>query len=142
MCHATSQNPPESLESETVNLFSLPGRAEGFAMQPKERRGTGEQDLFRSRLDQTIDLQHELVRLAPAIDWPFREEKFGAVYTDKPVCPMRLVVAVIASCVRRHPIRRRRLSIPQASAQTGNAGTVRREADPQDGWAAIRRRCR
>jgi hypothetical protein len=27
-------------------------------MQPKERRETGEQDLFRSRLDQIIDLQH------------------------------------------------------------------------------------
>ena len=37
-------------------------------MQPKERRETGEQDLFRSRLDQIIDLQHALVRLARAID--------------------------------------------------------------------------
>jgi len=27
-------------------------------MQPKERQETGEQDLFRSRLDQIIDLQH------------------------------------------------------------------------------------
>src|SRR5664279_546015 len=63
------------------------GRAEGFAMQPKERRETGEQDLFRSRLDQIIDLQHALVRLARAIDWLFLEEKFGAVYTDKPGHP-------------------------------------------------------
>jgi transposase, IS5 family len=54
-------------------------------MQPKRRRETGEQDLFRSRLDQIIDLQHALVRLARAIDWRFLEEKFGAVYTDKPV---------------------------------------------------------
>ena len=38
-------------------------------MQPKERRETGEQDLFRSRLDQIIDLQHALVRLARTIDW-------------------------------------------------------------------------
>ena len=59
----------------------------GFAMQPKERRETGEQDLFRSRLDQIIDLQHALVRLARAIDWHFLEEKFGAVYTDKPGYP-------------------------------------------------------
>src|SRR3974390_1564101 len=56
-------------------------------MQPKERRETGEQDLFRSRLDQIIDLQHALVRLARAIDWRFLEEKFGAVYTDKPGHP-------------------------------------------------------
>jgi IS5 family transposase len=53
-------------------------------MQPKERRETGEQDLFRFRLDQIIDLQHALVRLARTIDWRFLEEKFGAVYTDKP----------------------------------------------------------
>jgi transposase, IS5 family len=56
-------------------------------MQPKEQRETGEQDLFRSRLDQIIDLQHALVRLARAIDWRFLEEKFGAVYTDKPGHP-------------------------------------------------------
>src|SRR5579872_6773348 len=56
-------------------------------MQPKERRETGEQDLFRSRLDQIIDLQHALVRLARAIDWRFLEEKLGAVYTDKPGHP-------------------------------------------------------
>ena len=56
-------------------------------MQPKERRETGEQDLFRSRLDQIIDLQHALVRLARAIHWRFLEEKFGAVYTDKPGHP-------------------------------------------------------
>jgi transposase, IS5 family len=56
-------------------------------MQPKERRETGEQDLFRSRLDQIIDLQHALVRLARSIDWRFLEEKFGAAYTDKPDHP-------------------------------------------------------
>ncbi|SDO51292.1 hypothetical protein SAMN05444050_4321 [Afipia sp. GAS231] len=27
-------------------------------MQPRERRETGEQDLFRSRLDQIIDMKH------------------------------------------------------------------------------------
>ena len=32
-------------------------------MQPKERRETGEHDLFRSRLDEVVDLQHALVRL-------------------------------------------------------------------------------
>lgn len=40
-------------------------------MRPKERREAGEQDLFRARLDQIIDLDHALVRLARAIDWRF-----------------------------------------------------------------------
>ncbi len=56
-------------------------------MRPKERRESGEQDLFRSRLDQIIDLEHALVKLAKAIDWRFLEEKLGAVYSDKPGHP-------------------------------------------------------
>src|SRR6266540_3891687 len=56
-------------------------------MRPRERRESGKQDLFRSRLDQIIDLEHALVKLARAIDWRFLEEKFGAVYTDKPGHP-------------------------------------------------------
>jgi IS5 family transposase len=56
-------------------------------MRPKERRETGAQDLFRARLDQIIDVDHALVRLARAIDWRFLEEKLGAVYTDEPGRP-------------------------------------------------------
>jgi transposase, IS5 family len=56
-------------------------------MRPRERRETSEQDLFRSRLDQIIDMNHALVKLARTIDWRFLEAKFGAVYTDKPGQP-------------------------------------------------------
>jgi autotransporter-associated beta strand protein len=49
-------------------------------MRPRERRETGEQDLFRSRLDQIIDLTHALVKLSRAIDWRFLEVRFGLVY--------------------------------------------------------------
>jgi hypothetical protein len=56
-------------------------------MRPKERRETGEQDLFRSRLDQIINREHALVKLAAAIDWRFLEEKFGAAYSDRPGHP-------------------------------------------------------
>jgi hypothetical protein len=56
-------------------------------MRPRERRETGEHDLFRSRLDQIIDLNHALVKLARAIDWRFLEERFGSVYTDGPGSP-------------------------------------------------------
>src|SRR5262245_14054500 len=37
-------------------------------MRPRERRETSEQDPFRSRLDQIIDMTHALVKLARAID--------------------------------------------------------------------------
>src|SRR6266516_915477 len=56
-------------------------------MRPRERRETGEQDLFRSRLDQIIDLKHPMVTLARTVDWGFLEGRFGEVYTDDPGHP-------------------------------------------------------
>lgn len=56
-------------------------------MRPKERRNTGQGDLLRSRLDAIIDLDHPLVKLAGTIDWPFLEQRFGAVYDDTPGLP-------------------------------------------------------
>jgi IS5 family transposase len=43
--------------------------------------------LFRSRLDQIINMGHELVKLAKTISWRFIEEKCGAVYSDSPGMP-------------------------------------------------------
>jgi IS5 family transposase len=66
-------------------------------MRPRERRETGEQDLFRSRLDQIIDMNHPLVRLARTVDWPFLEARFGEVYTDaagQPPLPTRLMAGL------------------------------------------------
>jgi IS5 family transposase len=56
-------------------------------MRPKERRETGQTDLLRSRLDAIIDMGHALVKLSRTIDWSFLEERFGAVYEDKPGRP-------------------------------------------------------
>jgi len=56
-------------------------------MRPRERRETGELDLFRARLDQIIDLDHALVKLAKTIDWRFLEDKLGVVYSDGPGNP-------------------------------------------------------
>jgi transposase, IS5 family len=56
-------------------------------MRPKERRDSGQSDFFKARLDQIVDMSHPLARLAAMIDWRFLEERFGAVYTDKPGQP-------------------------------------------------------
>ena len=56
-------------------------------MRPQERRDTGQTDLLRSRLDAIIDMGHALVKLARTIDWSFLEQRFGAVYEDKPGRP-------------------------------------------------------
>jgi transposase, IS5 family len=66
-------------------------------MRPRERRESGEQDMFRSRLDQVINMDHPLVKLARAIDWRFLEEKCGAVYKDgagQPPLPTRLMAGL------------------------------------------------
>ena len=56
-------------------------------MRPKERRDSGQNDLFKARLDQIVDLGHPLAKLALTIDWRFLEDRLGAVYTDKPGHP-------------------------------------------------------
>jgi transposase, IS5 family len=66
-------------------------------MRPRERRESGEQDLFRLRLDQVINMDHVLAKLARTIDWGFLEEKFGAVYADgsgRPPLPTRLMAGL------------------------------------------------
>ena len=66
-------------------------------MRPRERQESGEQDLFRSRLDQVINMDHALVKLARTIDWRFLEGKFAAVYKDgpgQPPLPTRLMAGL------------------------------------------------
>ena len=66
-------------------------------MRPRERRESGKQDLFPSRLDQVINMDHALAKLARTIDWGFLEEKFGAVYADgsgRPPLPTRLMAGL------------------------------------------------
>ena len=66
-------------------------------MRPRERRDSGQNDLFRARLDQIIDLDHPLAKLGRAIDWRFLEGRFGAVYSDKaghPPLPTRLMAGL------------------------------------------------
>src|SRR5580700_3157081 len=66
-------------------------------MRPRERRDSGQSDLFRARLDQIVDLDHPLAKLGRAIDRRFLEGRFGAVYSDKvghPPLPTRLMAGL------------------------------------------------
>jgi transposase, IS5 family len=66
-------------------------------MLPKERRASGQSDLFRSRLDQIIDMKHPLAKLAGYVDWAFLEKTFGAAYEDgpgQPPLPTRLMAGL------------------------------------------------
>ena len=63
-------------------------------MRPKPilTPSAGETDMFRNRLDNMIDMRHELVRLAGLIDWKRFDEAFGGLYAEKKARP----------CVRRY----------------------------------------
>jgi len=63
--------------------------------KPTARFESGEQDLFRSRFDQIIDLRHELMKLSHEIDWQFLESRFDEVYCDGP-CMVPLPTRLMA----------------------------------------------
>jgi IS5 family transposase len=70
---------------------------EGDSMRPRERRDSGQNDLFKARLDQIVDLNHPLAKLARTVDWRFLEERFGAAYSDssgQPPLPTRLMAGL------------------------------------------------
>src|SRR5260370_7783636 len=86
-------------------------------MRPRERRETSEQDLFRARLDQIIDIKHALVKLARTIDWRFLEQTFGAVYTDKPGQPPLPTRLMAGLAILKHPSHLSPAALPHPSAQ-------------------------
>lgn len=51
-------------------------------MKPLETRESGDQDLFRSRLDQIIVMQHQLVKLAARVNWSRLEAVCGEANRD------------------------------------------------------------
>jgi hypothetical protein len=102
---------------------------------PKERRDSGQNDLFRARLDQIVDMGHALAKLGQVIDWRFIEERFGAVYTDRaghPPLPTRLMAGLVIlkhrtisrarSCARGGS----RIRITSCSAARSSSSTSRR----------------
>jgi hypothetical protein len=52
------------------------------AMRPKKHETTGSGDLFRARLDQIINMRHELVQLAGKIDWEFIDGEIAPLYSE------------------------------------------------------------
>ena len=66
-------------------------------MRPKKHEATGEGDLFRARLDQIINLRHELVRLGGKIDWAWLDDEIAPLYSDKgrPGIESRFVIGLL-----------------------------------------------
>ena len=68
-------------------------------MRPKEKQKTHEQALFgANRLDLMLKMEHELVRLADAIEWASLVEAFGSLYSEKtgrPGIPIRTMAGLV-----------------------------------------------
>src|SRR5205823_151100 len=66
------------------------------AMRPKKHETTGSADLFRARLDQIINMRHELVQLAGKIDWEFIDGEIAPLYSDsgRPGIATRFVIGL------------------------------------------------
>jgi IS5 family transposase len=52
-------------------------------MRPKKHETSGSADLFRARLEQIINMKHELVQLAGKIDWEWIDGEIAPLYSDK-----------------------------------------------------------
>lgn len=66
-------------------------------MRPKKPGTTGEGDLFRARLEQIINLKHDLVQLAARIDWDWIDREIAPLYSDKgrPGIETRFVIGLL-----------------------------------------------
>jgi IS5 family transposase len=66
-------------------------------MRPKKHETTGSNDLFRARLDQIINMKHELAQLAGKIDWNWLDSEIAPLYSDKgrPGIETRFVVGLL-----------------------------------------------
>jgi len=65
-------------------------------MRPKKQHKARHDDLFRSRLDQIINLKHELVVLGDKIDWDWLDDELADCFSDegRPAEPVRFMVGM------------------------------------------------
>jgi transposase, IS5 family len=66
-------------------------------MRPKRHETTGSGDLFRARLDQIINMKHELVQLAGKIDWAWIDREIAPLYSEngRPGIETRFVIGLL-----------------------------------------------
>jgi IS5 family transposase len=65
-------------------------------MRPKQQQPSRHGDLFRARLDQIINMKHELVVLADKIDWTWLDAELAECFSDKgrPAEPVRFMLGM------------------------------------------------
>jgi hypothetical protein len=66
-------------------------------MRPKKPKATGSVDLFRARLDQIINMKHELVQLAGKVDWDWIDGEIAPLYSEngRPGIETRFMIGLL-----------------------------------------------
>ena len=66
-------------------------------MRPKKHRTTGSGDLFRARVDQIINMKHELVQLAGKVDWDWIDGEIAPLYSEngRPGIATRFMIGLL-----------------------------------------------
>lgn len=76
---------------------SLSRGGKGAVMRPSKTEAGGSGDLFRARLDQIINMRHELVRLADELDWDWIDSELADLYKPggRPAVATRFMVGLL-----------------------------------------------
>ena len=66
-------------------------------MRPKQHSTTGSGYLFRAKLEQIINMKHELVQLAGKLDWEWIDGEIAPLYSDqgRPGIETRFVIGLL-----------------------------------------------
>src|SRR5271166_7198033 len=66
-------------------------------MRPRKGATTGAGDLFRARLDQIINMRHELVQLSEKLDWEWLDGEIAPLYSEqgRPGIESRFVIGLL-----------------------------------------------
>ena len=69
----------------------------GDHMRPKQQAKARHDDLFRTRLDQIINMKHELVVLADRVDWAWLDDELAGYFSDegRPAEPVRFMLGML-----------------------------------------------
>lgn len=66
-------------------------------MRPKKREKSSSDDLFRARLDQIINMRHEMVRLADDLDWDWLNDQVEELFSQagRPATEARFMIGLL-----------------------------------------------
>lgn len=82
-------------EKRGLGLKNLQFLWEIFMRPPKPQKNN-QADLFRQRLDNLLNMRHELVILADGVDWNRLDDHFGKFFSEngRPAIPSRMMIGL------------------------------------------------